>query len=130
MKNVFLVFAVLMTTFITFAQESSSKSPEQRAKKYVKQLKKEVTLTAAQSSKIEAIQLKCIEQVDVLKSKEEGGGKKKSNKESKEIINAANAEIKAILTNEQIPKFDAWLEEKKGKMKNKAEKKEKGSKEN
>ena len=130
MKNVFLVFTALMTTFITFAQESSPKSPEQRAERYVKQLKKEVTLTAEQSSKIEAIQLKCIEQVDVLKSKEEGGGKKKSNIESKEIINAANAEIKAILTNEQIPKFDAWLEEKKGKMKNKAEKKEKGSKEN
>lgn len=130
MKNVFLVFTALMTTIITFAQESSPKSPEQRAERYVKQLKKEVTLTAEQSSKIEAIQLKCIKQVDVLKSEEEGGGKKKSNKESKEIINAANAEIKAILTNEQIPKFDAWLEEKKGKMKNKTEKKEKGSKEN
>ena len=131
MKNVFLVFALLMTTMATLAQDSlAKKNPEKRAAQYVKELSKELNLTTEQSSKIEAIQLANIKKVDEIKAKGSEGDKKASNKEAREVTKAANAEIKAILTDEQKPKFDAWLEQKKEKMKNKNEEKEKGGNEN
>ena len=50
-------------------------------------------------------------------------------KEAKATTEAANASIKAILTDEQKAKFDAWVEAKKEKMKNKEGGKGKGKKE-
>ena len=128
MKKLFLSVIVLMTTIIAFAQDNLSKSPEQRAAQFVKQLDKEIQLTLDQSEKIYIIQLKCIKQVDSIKAKALDTDKKESNKKAREIIKAANVDIKAILTDDQKTKFDTWLAEKKDKTKNKAAEKEKADK--
>lgn len=129
MKKLILLVIVFMTTIVTFAQDTISKSPEQRTAQFVKQLKKELKLTLAQSQKIESIQLKCLKQVDEIKAKAVGPDKKESNKKAREVTKAANVDMKAILTDDQKTKFDTWLAQKKDKTKNKVVNKEKETKE-
>ena len=130
MKKVILVFAVVVSTLSLFAQEGGSKkTTEQRAEQYVKELTTELSLTADQSSKIKAVQLESLTKLDTIKAKAVDGDKKAGKKEAKAVNEAASETIKAILTDEQKPKFDAWLEARKEKMKNKNGGKEKGKKE-
>jgi Spy/CpxP family protein refolding chaperone len=113
-----------------FAQDAKpKKTPEQRATMYVKELTTELSLTADQSSKIKAVQLESLTKLDTLKAKASAGDKKAGKKEAKATTEAANASIKAILTDAQKAKFDAWVEAKKEKMKNKEGGKGKGKKE-
>ena len=129
MKKLFLLVIVFMNTIVTFAQDTLSKSPEQRTPQFVKQLKKELQLTSEQTEKIEIIQLKSLKQVDSIKVNAVAQDKKEINKKARELTKAANVDIKAILTDDQRIKFDAWLAEKKDKTKNKFVNKEKETKE-
>ena len=130
MKKVIFVFAILISSMTLFAQDAKpKKTPEQRATMYVKELTTELSLTADQSSKIKAVQLESLTKLDTLKAKASAGDKKAGKKEAKATTEAANASIKAILTDEQKAKFDAWVEAKKEKMKNKEGGKGKGKKE-
>jgi hypothetical protein len=129
MKKLFLLVIVFMTTIVTFAQDTLSKSPEQRTAQFVKQLKKELKLTTEQTEKIESIQFKSLKQVDSIKVNAVAQDKKEMNKKVREITKAANVDIKAILTDDQKIKFDTWLAEKKDKTKNKFVNKEKETKE-
>ena len=129
MKKLFLLVIVFMNTIVTFAQDTLSKSPEQRTAQFVKQLKKELKLTSEQTEKIEIIQLKSLKQVDSIKVNAVAQDKKEINKKARELTKAANVDIKAILTDDQRIKFDAWLAEKKDKTKNKVVNKEKDTKE-
>ena len=130
MKKVIFVFAILISSMTLFAQDAKpKKTPEQRATMYVKELTTELSLTADQSSKIKAVQLESLTKLDTLKAKASAGDKKAGKKEAKETTEAANASIKAILTDAQKAKFDAWVEAKKEKMKNKEGGKGKGKKE-
>ena len=129
MKKLFLLVIVFMNTIVTFAQDTLSKSPEQRTPQFVKQLKKELQLTSEQTEKIEIIQLKSLKQVDSIKVNAVAQDKKEINKKARELTKAANVDIKAILTDDQRIKFDAWLAEKKDKTKNKVVNKEKETKE-
>jgi hypothetical protein len=129
MKKLFLLVIVFMNTIVTFAQDTLSKSPEQRTAQFVKQLKKELQLTSEQTEKIEIIQLKSLKQVDSIKVNAVAQDKKEINKKARELTKAANVDIKAILTDDQRIKFDAWLAEKKDKTKNKVVNKEKDTKE-
>ncbi len=130
MKRVILVLAVALSTISVFAQDGKpKKNAEQRATMYVKELTTELNLTADQSSKIKAVQIESLTKLDTLKAKASAGDKKAGKKEAKATTEAANASIKAILTDEQKVKFDAWVEAKKEKMKNKEGGKGKGKKE-
>ncbi len=117
-----------MTTIVTFAQDTLSKSPEQRTAQFVKQLKKELKLTSEQTDKIEIIQLKCLKQIDSIKVNAVAQDKKETNKKAREMTKAANIDIKAILTDDQKIKFDTWLAEKKDKTNKKAGDKENAGK--
>ena len=130
MKRVVLMLAVVMTTISAFAQDGKpKKNAEQRATRYVKELTTELSLTADQSSKIKAVQLESFTKLDTLKAKANAGDKKAGKKEAKATTEAATVSIKAILTDTQKAKFDAWVEAKKEKMKNKEGGKGKGKKE-
>lgn len=117
MKKLFFVVIALITTVNSFAQDTTSKSPEKRATQFVKQLDQELNLTVEQSAQIESLQLKSIKKIDEIKTKGIGEDKKVVNKKTRDITKATNAEIKAILSDEQKTKFDTWLEQKKGRGK-------------
>jgi Spy/CpxP family protein refolding chaperone len=130
MKRVILVLAVVMSAMSVFAQDGSpKKNAQQRAEQFVKELTTELSLTADQSSKIKAVQLESLAKLDSIKAKATDGDKKAGKKEAKAVNEAASESIKAILTDEQKPKFDAWAEARKEKMKNKNGGKDKEKKE-
>jgi hypothetical protein len=118
MKKALLVMAILFSTISMYAQDSTvKKTPEERATMYVKELNKELILSADQSVKIQGIQLESIKKVEEIRSKD--GDKKEIRKQVKSVNDGANEAIKTNLTAEQKPKFEAWIEQKKEKAKNK-----------
>jgi hypothetical protein len=123
MKKVLLFTAILFSTISIYAQDSTSKkTPEERATMYVKELNKELSLSADQSVKIQSIQLESIKKVEEIRSKD--GDKKEIRKQVKSVNDGANEAIKTNLTTEQKLKFEALLEQKKEKAKNKTNGKE------
>ena len=123
MKKALLVMAILFSTISMYAQDSTvKKTPEERATMYVKELNKELILSADQSVKIQGIQLESIKKVEEIRSKD--GDKKEIRKQVKSVNDGANEAIKTNLTTEQKLKFEALLEQKKEKAKNKTNGKE------
>lgn len=120
MKKIFFVITlVLVNVAITSAQNAPKRSAEERAAMFVKNLGKEMTLTEDQTTKITAIQLETIKKVDVIREKGMADGDKKAmRQEAKAANEAGEASIKALLTDEQKTKFDAWQAKKREEMKN------------
>ena len=106
-----------MTAWAGFAQNAPKRSAEERTEMFIKNLNKEVTLTADQSTKIQAIQLENTKKVDEIRAKGMDGDKKAMRQEVKAANETTDSQIKALLTDEQKTKFDAWQERKKEEMK-------------
>jgi len=117
MKKYLLVFALLVSTFLSFAQDGPKRTPEERAAQFVKMLNKELTLTADQSSKIQALQLETIKKTDEIRAKGMDGDRKVMRQEIKTVNDAADMSIKALLTEDQKTKFIDWQEKRKEEMK-------------
>ena len=107
----------MMTVWAGFAQNAPKKSAEERTEKFIKNLNKEVTLTADQSTKIQAIQLENTKKVDEIRAKGMDGNKKAMRQDVKATNESTDSQIKALLTDEQKTKFDVWQERKKEEMK-------------
>ena len=118
MKKYLLVFALLISTFLSFAQDGPKRTPEERAAQFVKMLNKELSLTADQSSKIQALQLETIKKTDEIRAKGMDGDRKVMRQEIKTVNDAADMSIKALLTEDQKTKFIDWQEKRKEEMKN------------
>lgn len=118
-----ILFVVALCVFVglqSFAQNPNApkRTAEERANIFVKNMGKEMTLSEEQSSKIKTIQLETFKKVDEIREKGMDGDKKAMRQEVKAANDAAEASIKALLTDEQKTKFDAWQEKKKEEMKN------------
>lgn len=111
---------VIMLTALasSFAQEAPTKTAEQRAEGIVKNMTREMSLTAEQTAKVSAIQIGIIKKADDIRAKAaESGNKKNMQKDVKAANDAGEAEIKALLTPEQLVKYDAWQEKRREAMK-------------
>lgn len=121
MKTILFVVALCVAVTVqSFAQQGPPKrSAEERAAIFVKNLGKEMTLTEEQSTKITAIQLETFKKVDEIREKGMTGGDRKAMRQDVKAANdAAEVSIKALLTDEQKTKFDAWQAKKREEMKN------------
>ena len=118
MKKYLLVFALLVSTFLSFAQDGPKRTTEERAAQFVKMLNKELALTTDQSSKIQALQLETIKKTDEIRAKGMDGDRKVMRQEIKTVNDAADMSIKALLTDDQKTKFAAWQEKRKEEIKN------------
>ena len=83
-------------------------SPADRAARQKEMLFKDITLTAAQSAKIDTIMLQAgAKQQGAMMAARNGGGDMASMRESMQKMNAErNDALKALLTDEQKKKFD------------------------
>lgn len=120
MKTILFVVALCVAVTVqSFAQQGPPKrSAEERAAIFVKNLGKEMTLTEEQSTKITAIQLGTFKKVDEIREKGMAGDRKAMRQDVKAANDAAEVSIKALLTDEQKTKFDAWQAKKREEMKN------------
>jgi hypothetical protein len=120
MNKFMLVFVLGMFAIATYAQEVAApkKTVEERAAQFGKALGKELGLSADQTMKIEAVQLDALKKVDAIRAKGMEGDRKAMRQEMKAVYDAADAQIKEFLSDDQKVKFAAWQEKKKEEMKN------------
>lgn len=86
-------------------------SPAERMARQKEQLFKDITLTAAQSAKVDSIMLQAgTKQQEAMMAARSGGGDMAAMRESMQKMNAErNEALKALLTDEQKKKFDENL---------------------
>jgi Spy/CpxP family protein refolding chaperone len=96
------------------AKDLKRGTPEQRAQKSVDELNSTVVLTDDQKTKVYALALTRVKDIDVVKAKYKGQEDKKqtADAEIKVIRKTFHEGVKALLTPDQLAKFKAAKEEK------------------
>lgn len=119
-KTILILFAFAIAAVNSNAQpkKDAPKSPEQRTEKIMGKLNEVLTLTDDQKPKVKNVILKR-EQKKAELHKKFPNDKAAFNKANKENIKIAEAELKAVLTAEQVDKLKKHREEMKQKHKNK-----------
>ena len=115
-----LLAILLMMSVSLFAQSNDStemarRTPEERAKMQTARLTKELTLTADQSPKVQAIVLDRIQKTDQLRA-QKSGDRRQNFTQIKAINDDYNTKMKALLTADQYTKFQAMQQDNRGKM--------------
>jgi periplasmic protein CpxP/Spy len=108
-----LLTALLLTVVFVNAQPGGQQStPEERAKRQTEQLTTALSLDKAQVTKVEAINLKYAKQQSELFQSMGAGGDREAMRTKMTAMRAEQTkEIKALLTKEQIEKYDKYLAE-------------------
>ena len=116
MKNtirMFVAAAALAIAVPAYAQGGGARggmqmSPAERMTRQKEQLFKDITLTAAQSAKVDTIMLQgAAKQQEAMAAARSGGGDMAAMRESIQKMNTErNDALKAVLTDEQKKKFD------------------------
>ena len=120
MKNtirMFVTVAALAIAVPAYAQGGGGggggmqMSPAERMARQKEQLFKDITLTAAQSAKIDTVMLQgAAKQQEAMMAARSGGGDMAAMRESMQKMNAErNDALKAVLTDEKKKKFDENL---------------------
>ena len=114
MKKLMMIAVLAGMTVAAQAQDKVKKSPEERAKARTEHMTKELGLSPEQASKLEAINLKYADKGAELR-KEREAERAEARREGKELRDAHEAEMKAVLTPDQFAKWMAKREEMKEK---------------
>ncbi|MEO8591057.1 MAG: hypothetical protein ABI432_16885 [Flavobacteriales bacterium] len=90
------------------AQDKPKQTPEERAKKLTARMTKDLGLSTEQATKVEALNLRYVEQAQALHTEREAQMAAQKDGKGKEMRDAHDAELKAILTPDQYSK---WMTE-------------------
>lgn len=117
MKKLMLLLAVIFAGLsISFAQQRGggrdNSTPEQRAQKEVDKLNEKLTLNQAQKDSIYKYALESAQAQSEL-FKNAGSDREAAMASMKELNSKKEAKIKAVLTPEQLPKFEEFQKENK-----------------
>ncbi|MHC8948710.1 hypothetical protein [Sphingobacterium hungaricum] len=119
MKKLILLIAVIFAGLsISFAQQRGgggrdNSTPEQRAQKEVEKLNEKLALNQAQKDSVYKYALESAQAQNEL-FKNAGGDREAAMSSMKDLNTKKEAKIKAILTPEQLPKFEEFQKENKG----------------
>jgi len=136
--NRLMLTAVLMFTIsiVSFAQRGEGRgerpSPEEMAQRQTERLTKALELSEAQAQKIEAINLKYIEQAQAKRAEmrgQEDVDREAVRAEREKMLEAQKAEMKTVLNETQFAEYEELLANRKGNGKRKGKKGKKGKKE-
>lgn len=114
-KRIVTLVILLMAGPLANAQNTESKTPEERARFQTEWMKRKLGLNETQQNQVETINLKYAQKNEpVLKSKERRITKLKK---LKSIQGEKDAELKTVLSPEQHEKYQVLVEEMKEKVK-------------
>lgn len=118
MKKVIFLWISFMT-ILSFAQSADkvAKTPEQKAAHHSEMLTKKLSLSPEQKQSVYTLILDRVNKANAVRAKYTTGDKKGMHKELKPIIDDFNTKIKAILTPDQVTKWEQFKAEKKAKRK-------------
>jgi high-affinity Fe2+/Pb2+ permease len=94
---------------------AGGKTPEEKAANQAKKLTEKLSLSADQSTQVQAALLERINAVQTIKGMEKGGGKRKT--AIKDAFQNFDGKMKTILSADQYTKFQELREDMKGRMK-------------
>lgn len=115
MKRIFILFAFLLTTGFAYAQQTQTAptpSKEERAHTTTLRYQKLLTLTPEQTVQVEAIVLARINAVEAVEADVNKTPEQKQT-EIAQIRKDKEAEIQAVLTPEQLAKYNQVKEDRK-----------------
>lgn len=111
-----LLFAMFVSVF-SFAQDRGGQrnfDPEAMAKRQTETLKEKLGLDKDQEKKIHDINLDSLKKMAELREEAQGGGGFSAIREDMMAIRKKqDADIKKVLTEDQVEKYDKYLEERK-----------------
>lgn len=113
MKKIVLLLTIALFAISGFAQQRQRATPEDRAKKQTEAITKELNLSDSQKEKVYEINLKYINSTQNRLSKD--SDRQKMREEFEKQQKSKDAEIKALLNEDQQKKYDKWQKEDKGK---------------
>ena len=140
-KVLVLVVAVITSISISLAQQTGENkkvkgarkegsfktmTPEQKATKHSERLAQKLGLSPEQKQSVYTLAVDRITKADAVRAKYTTSDKKGMHKELRPIMQDFDTKLKAILTPEQITKWDALKAERKQKMKDRKAVKGKG----
>ncbi|MGL4630277.1 MAG: hypothetical protein ACRCVT_03650 [Leadbetterella sp.] len=111
-----VIICVISTFSLQLKAQMGGKNPEKRAEMYTKKMAEALSLNEDQVSKAKVINLETITQIQTLRK----NGQDQSREERMAIMKiktASDEKIKSLLTEEQKPKFERFLQEEKEMMK-------------
>lgn len=113
-----IIVGVIVSISLSFAQNpgKGNKTPEQRATNRSEMLAKKLVLTAEQKQSMYTLILDRINKAEPIRAKY-AADKKGMHKELKPIMEEFNTKVKALLTPEQLTKWEQIKAEQKGKRK-------------
>lgn len=121
MKQIVLVvLAILGIASLTNAQQPRNgmrANPEERAKRSVEMLDKELTLTSIQKDSIYQFSLNEAKDQQALFKQNDAGNRRENFEKMKGIREETQEKIKGLLTNDQQQKYDKLLQERQSRMK-------------
>jgi protein CpxP len=116
MKKLFLMIALVAGLgLFANAQDKAPKTPALKAAKQTKVLTKQLNLTNAQITKVNAVLLERAKSLDSLKATAKVTDKKDKKYAHKLVHDQTDAKLQAILTPEQKTKYTALMDAKKQK---------------
>jgi len=89
-------------------------SPEERAKQETEWMKNDLTLTAQQLAKVDSINLKYAKKRSEMRSQMQGQDREAMMAKMQEIQSLKEAELKPVLTEDQMKKYKELLPQRRG----------------
>lgn len=108
MKKLILMLALATGLSTLSYAQSTHKTPKERAAHHTKTLQKKLNLTAAQTTKVNAILLAQATRVDSLKAVAKTSDKKANHKALKDIKVTTDAQLTAVLNPDQKKTYEDW----------------------
>lgn len=115
----FFLFTLILSLSLRMVAQGPGGGPpsaEDRAKKQTEKMKTELKLTAAQEPKVQAINLKYAKKMDALRKESDQGTDRM--KQFENLSKEKEAELKPILTADQMKGYQKMMEEYKNRMMN------------
>jgi periplasmic protein CpxP/Spy len=116
-KVIFLLIGFVATLSFAQSADKAAKTPEQKATHHSEMLTKKLSLSPEQKQSVYTLILERVNKANAVRAKYTTGDKKSMHKELKPIIDDFNTKIKAILTADQVTKWEQFKAEKKAKRK-------------
>jgi len=107
-KLIFIILFAVLGTAAMYAQQGQRTTPEERAKTQTEALVKELSLTKEQTVKVDSINLRYARLSQEVISNA-GGDREAMQRAMTENYGKQTAATKAVLTAEQVTKYEKWL---------------------
>lgn len=105
---------LMLSATLTFAQQGQNRTPEERAQRQTEQLTKQLSLSADQTTKVQALSLERAKKMEELRA----GGERPDREKLQALQTDFDTKLKPVLTADQWTQYEKFREEQRERMRN------------